>query len=60
MRRQFNVSWKTAKSQGSKTVEAKNSAAVFCEIQRFLSQNEGDGIHAVSATIIVKPVRGRR
>lgn len=56
MRRQFNVSWKTAKSQGSKTVEAKNSAAVFCEIQRFLSQNEGDGIHAISARIVVKPV----
>jgi ribulose bisphosphate carboxylase small subunit len=56
MRRQFNVSWRTAKSQGSKTVEAKNSAAVFCEIQRFLSQNEGDGIHVVSARIIVKPV----
>jgi hypothetical protein len=53
--RQFNVSWKTAKSQGSKTVEAKNSAAVICEVQRALSQKEGDGIHAVSARIIVKP-----
>ena len=54
--RQFNVSWKTAKSQGSKTVEAKNSAAVICEVQRSLSQKEGDGVHAVSARIVVKPV----
>ena len=54
--RQFNVSWKTAKSQGNKTVEAKNSAAVICEVQRSLSRNEGDGIHAISARIVVKPV----
>lgn len=54
--RQFNVSWKTAKSQGSKTMEANSSAIVLCEIQKFLSQSEGDGIHAVSARIIVKPV----